>query len=147
MQLSKQKEKPAGTAEQAGECPDRVPARLYVLSDENGELFLTDAEGCRDSTSPVMLRDTKLWDAYADACRAVNKARAAVEAALECVPQPVTLETLTMRQISDVRRWAADNGRKGLYADAVRCETASAGDLPLGAMRRVCKHLNRGGAK
>ncbi len=133
---------PSLTPQQAERLARPLSEQLYVLSDENGDLFLSDEQICRGSTSPVVLRDTRLWDAYSDACRAANKARAAVEHALECMPQPVTPATLTMRQISDAKQWAQENGRKGLLADATRCESASSGDPPLGAMRRVCKHLN-----
>jgi len=62
--------------------------------------------------------------------------------ALKVPPQPVTPETLTMRQIADVKIWSTENNRKGLHADASRCESAR-GDMPLGAMRRICQHLNK----
>lgn len=112
---------------------------LYVLEDERGDLYLSNESTCRESTSPVVLEDDNLWDEYVHACRAMNRLANRVRSALKIPPRPVTPETLTMRQIADVKRWAADNGRKGLHADAVRCESR---DAPLGAMRRICKHIN-----
>ncbi len=110
---------------------------LYVLEDDNGDLFLSCEETCGESTSAVILDDPALWDAYFVACRAMNKARKAVRDALRA---PVTPETLTMRQIADVKAWATEKGRKGLRADALRCEAGS--DAPAGAMRRICAHIN-----
>ncbi len=113
---------------------------LYVLEDEHGDLFLSSAEVCSESSSKTVLHDHALWDAYFAACVAANKARRAVLNALHHPWRETTPETLTMRQIADVKQWASENGRKGLYADAIRCETA--GDVPMGAMRRICKHIN-----
>lgn len=110
---------------------------MFVLEDEHGDLFLSDEATCADSASPVMLHDASLWDAYVDACRRCNAARRAV---IDALRARVTPETLTMRQIADVKQWASKNGRKGLLADAIRCEKS--GDAPMGAMRRICKHIN-----
>ena len=117
---------------------------LYVSEDEHGDLSLSGEEICRGSTSPVILDDPRLWDAYCDACRMMHKAAQAVRAALRVPAQPVTPETLTMEKIAQVRQWAQANGRRGLHADAVRCE---GDDAPLGAMRRICAHLNRGSSE
>ena len=62
---------------------------LYVLEYEHGDLFLSGEETCRESTSPVMLTNTKLWDAYVEACNKMNRARRAVVDALR-VPSPPT---------------------------------------------------------
>lgn len=59
-----------------------MTAPLWVLEDENGDLFLSTEATCGESTSPVRLDDVHLWDAYFDACRKANMAKHAVIAAL-----------------------------------------------------------------
>lgn len=120
------------------ETNTKIP--LYVLEDENGDLFLSTEETCGDSSSPVELHDHSLWDAYWAACRAMNKAKQAVRSALLV---PLTQETLTIYQIDTVKRWAEENGKRGLYADAVRCEVDGLENAPHGAKRRICAHLKQ----
>lgn len=55
---------------------------LYVLQDENDDLFLSTEATCGESTSRVVLDDHRLWDAYYEACCAMNRARRAVVDAL-----------------------------------------------------------------
>lgn len=112
---------------------------FYVVRDDRGDLFLCDAAECVDVTMPVELHDPRLWAAYVSACLAMHKARKAVEDALVAPWKDVIPETLTMKQISEVHQWALENDKKGLHADAVRCESSSP---PVGAMRRICAYLN-----